>query len=334
MPSASGPSHSLKQHNTCVVYIPSYTGHPRRKSLDISAYGVSPNVDPIVQDLEKYDLMKHAMELEAYGMTVVPPEKMGVNDGFVERLRSAILGTCEKRSGIRINDHTTDEPDVRKMGARTWYLLGEDEAFAEAATNPRMLTLARWLCGQSACITAQTWIIKPPAEKVDPNPRVGLHSDAHGIPPGGGHIAHVCNASWLCTDYADAEDGPTVFVPGSHRYGRATLPHEAAMTMGDDAPFPLIPLIAKAGSLAIWHGATWHGSTPRTNRGLRVTLVQVFMRMHMRPHHLWEDVPPSFMDKYPELKRILGDPGYPFKESIDNIEGIQAFMNTGTDPYA
>ena len=99
-------------------------------------------------------------------------------------------------------------------------------------------------------------------------------------------------------------------------------------------PFPLIPLIAKAGSLAIWHGATWHGSTPRTNRGLRVTLVQVFMRMHMRPHHLWEDVPPPFMDKYPELKRVLGDPGYPFKESIDNMEGVLAFMNTGTDPYA
>ena len=121
-------------------------------------------MDPIVQDLEKYDLLEHAMELEAYGMTVVPPEKMGVDDGFVERLRSAILGTCEKRSGIRINDHTTDEPDVRKMGARTWYLLGEDEAFAEAATNPRMLSLARWLCGRSACLTAQTWIIKPPAE--------------------------------------------------------------------------------------------------------------------------------------------------------------------------
>ena len=302
--------------------------------MDISEYGVSPNADPIVRNLEEYGLLQHAVELQAYGITVVPPEKMGVDDAFVERLRSAILGTCEKRSGVRIDDHTTDEPDLRKMGARTWYLLHEDEAFAEAATNPRMLTLVRWLCGQSACLTAQTWIIKPPAENVEPNPRVGLHSDAHGIPPGGGHIAHVCNASWLCTDYAGPEDGPTVFVPGSHRYGRATLPHEASMTMGDNAPFPLVPLVGKAGSLAIWHGATWHGSTPRTNRGLRVTLVQVFMRMHMRPHHLWEDVPPSFLDKYPELKRVLGDPGYPFKESIDNMDGVMAFMNTGTDPYA
>ena len=45
--------------------------------MDISEYGVSPNADPIVRDLEKYDLLKHAVELEAYGMTVVPPEKMG-----------------------------------------------------------------------------------------------------------------------------------------------------------------------------------------------------------------------------------------------------------------
>ena len=302
--------------------------------MDISEYGVSPHADPIVRDLEKYDLLQHAVELKAYGMTVVPPEKMGVDSGFVERLRGALLRTCEKRSGVRIDDHTTDEPDIREMGARSWYLLHEDEAFAEAATNPRMLALVRWLCGQSACLTAQTWILKPPAEKVEPNPRVGLHSDAHGIPPGGGHIAHVVNASWLCTDYAGAEDGPTVFVPGSHLYGRATLPHEATMTMGEDAPFPLVPLIGKAGSLALWHGGIWHGSTPRSNPGLRITLVQVFMRMHMRPHHFWEDVPPAFLEKYPELNRVLGEPGYPFKESIDNMEGVLQFMKTGTDPYA
>ena len=302
--------------------------------MDISEYGVSPNADPIVRDLEEYGLLQHAVELQAYGLTVVPPEKMGVDDGFVERLRSAILGTCEKRSGVRIDDHTTDEPDLRKMGARTWYLLHEHEAFAEAATNPRMLALVRWLCGQSACLTAQTWIIKPPVAEVKPNPRVGLHSDAHGIPPGGGHIAHAANASWLCTDYNGAEDGPTVFVPGSHHYGRATLPHEAAMGLGDESPFKVFPLIGKAGSLPLWHGATWHGTTTRTNADLRVTLVQVFMRMHMRPIHTWDDVSPQLMEKYPELKRVLGEHAYPFRENIDNPETVAPFMKTGTDPFA
>ena len=169
---------------------------------------------------------------------------------------------------------------------------------------------------------------------MDPAASVGLHSDAHGIPPGGGHIAHVCNASWLCTDYNGAEDGPTVFVPGSHHYGRATLPHEAAMGLGDDSPFNVFPLIGKAGSLALWHGATWHGTTPRTNPGLRITLVQVFMRMHMRPIHMWDDISPQLMEKYPELQRVLGDHTYPFRENIDKPETVAPFMMTGTDPYA
>ena len=39
-------------------------------------------------------------ELQAYGMTVVPKEKMGVDDDFVERLRGAILRACEKRNGV------------------------------------------------------------------------------------------------------------------------------------------------------------------------------------------------------------------------------------------
>ncbi len=303
--------------------------------MDISEYGVSPNADPIVRDLVQYNLLKHAVELEAYGMTVVPPEKMGVDADFVERLRNAILRTCEQRHGVKISDHTIDEPDPEKISAKPWLLLEEDEAFVEAATNPRMLTLLRWLCGQSVCLTGQAYIIKPPTkDAVEPGASVGLHSDAHGIPPGGGHIAHAANASWLCTDYNGAEDGPTVFVPGSHHYGRATLPHEAAMGLGDESPFKVFPLIGKAGSLALWHGATWHGTTTRTNPGLRVTLVQVFMRMHMRPIHTWDDVSPQLMEKYPELKRVLGEHAYPFRENIDNPETVAPFMKTGTDPFA
>ena len=94
--------------------------------MDISEYGVSPNADPIVRDLVKYDLLKHAVELQAYGMTVVPKEKMGVDDEFVERLRGAILRACEKRNGVAINDHTADEPDPKQIGKNSWYLLQED----------------------------------------------------------------------------------------------------------------------------------------------------------------------------------------------------------------
>ena len=296
--------------------------------MDIADYQSQPSLDPLMKDLDQYGLVKHALELDAYGFTVIPKETMGVDDDFVERLRGAILRTCERRNGVQIEDHTIAEAD-KGFFKNSWYLLQEDDVFVEAALNPRALTIARWLLGQSAMLAGHTWIIKPPTERA-----LGLHSDAHGIPPGGGHIAHVANLSWLCTDYAGAQDGPTVFVPGSHRYGRATLPHESKI---EDSPFPTVPLQAEAGSLAVWHGATWHGSTPRTTPGLRVTLVQVFMRMHMRPIHLWQrdELDPGLLERFPELERVLGlEHLYPYKEHNDSPQRVGPFMRTGTDPFA
>ena len=180
---------------------------------------------------------------------------------------------------------------------------------------------------QSVILAGHTWIVKPQTEH-----GLGLHSDAHGIPPGGGHIAHVANLSWLCTDYAGAEDGTTVFVPGSHRFGRATLPHESSL---DNNPFPVVPLEGEAGSLAVWHGSTWHGSTPRSNPGLRVTLVQVFMRM--RPIHNWkrDEINSDLLERYPESEGVLGlESLYPYKEHNDHPERVGPFMKTDTDPFA
>ena len=122
-------------------------------------------------------------------------------------------------------------------------------------------------------------------------------------------------------------------MPGSHRFGRATLPHETDL---DSTPFKWVPLIGKAGSLAIWHGGTWHASVPRTNPGLRVTLVQVYMRRHMRPIHLWEDqISDNLMEKFPDLKRVLGvDHMYPFGMEGDEKGRSARMMETGTDPFA
>ncbi len=295
--------------------------------MNLNEYGVYPDVDKLMVELEKYDLFPHVVELEAYGMTIVPPEKMHTSPGFVDRLRTAIITACEKRNGIKIGDHRT-AVTTREATRNGWDLLEEDDVFVEAAINPVNLALVRWLLGQSAVFSGQTWIIK--AQGGD---GLGLHSDSHGIPPGAGQIAHMCNASILCTDYDSSADGPTVFVPGSHHYGRATLPHESDMSK---TPFKYVPLIAKAGSLAIWNGATWHASEKRTNPGLRVTLVQSYMRSYMRPQHLYEtDTSPQLLQKYPELERVIGKPLYPYANSQNpDPARIAPFLRTGTDPFA
>ena len=52
--------------------------------MDIASYEASPYVDPLMQDLERYDLMKHALELEAYGLTVIPRGEDGHHQGLSE----------------------------------------------------------------------------------------------------------------------------------------------------------------------------------------------------------------------------------------------------------
>jgi hypothetical protein len=295
----------------------------------IADYGVSEFADPVVRELEKYDLFRHVVELEAYGMTVVPPQTMRTAPGFIERLREAILRTCEKRNGVAIGDwRTANAPTSDALASNSWNLLEEDEVFVEAAINPVQMALVRWLLGQSAIFSGHTWIIKGRESR-----SLSLHSDSHGIPPGAGQIAHMCNASWICTDYDGPEDGPTVFVPGSHKYGRATLPHETDL---ETSPFKTFPLIAEAGSMAIWNGATWHASVPRTNPGLRITLVQNYMRTYMRPQHVYDgDVSPQLLQKYPDLGRIVGAPLYPYKDpNGPDRSRIAPFIRAGTDAFA
>jgi len=295
--------------------------------MNISDYGSAPDTDDIVKSLDRFNLMRHAVELEAYGMTVVPPESMQSSPGFIDRLRSAILRVCEKRNGIEIGDYrTASKVDLRSY-LNTWHLLEEDEVFVEAAINPVVLTLVRWLCGQSAVFSGQTWIIKPQG-----GGGIGLHSDSHGLPPGSGTIAHMCNASWICTDYESEADGPTVFVPGSHRYGRATLPHESKL---ENTGFKWFPLIARAGSLAIWNGATWHASVGRTSPGLRVTLVQNYMRNYMRVQHNYEGTSPQLLEKFPELARVIGKALYPYENpNMPDPPRIAPMMRAGTSPFA
>ena len=295
--------------------------------MTIAELGTAPATDSVMLELEKYGLVQYALELTAYGVTIIPPEKMRPAPGFVDRLKSAILRTCERRNNLEIGDPDNCTMRFSTLNQRIWNLLKEDEVFVEAVTNPCTLAMARWLLGSSCVLSSTNWIIKPRNRAP-----LNLHSDAHGIPPGGGHIAHTANLSWLCTDYTGTDDGPTVFVPGSHRYGRATLPHEQDL---ETTPFKTISLNAKAGSMAIWHGGTWHGAMPREEIGLRVTLVLNYMRRHMRPIHEWtaDDFSPEIRAKYPEIERILPPRFYPWEDENEHPERGEALIRTGTDPF-
>jgi hypothetical protein len=51
--------------------------------MALADYKVYPDVDNLMAAIKQYDLFENVVELEAYGMTVVPPEKMQSGDEFV-----------------------------------------------------------------------------------------------------------------------------------------------------------------------------------------------------------------------------------------------------------
>ncbi len=178
--------------------------------MDLPNLGTNPELDDIMQRARKYDIEENLLDLAMYGFTVVPPEKLGTTE-LTGRLRTAILKVYEDRSGHKIDDWQTFDGKMKKF--QNWGWLLEDDVFLEAMHNPVYQTIGQFLTGMSGFLAGAAVILKTRQQEFD----LPLHSDSHGVPPPWPSFAAYANLSWLLTDYLDAEDGPTVLVPGSQR---------------------------------------------------------------------------------------------------------------------
>ena len=77
--------------------------------MDIAALNTSPDLDSLMTDIARYDVTQHALELQMYGFTVVPPEKLGVDEAWTARLRDAVIRTYQKRYDVEIGDYTESD---------------------------------------------------------------------------------------------------------------------------------------------------------------------------------------------------------------------------------
>jgi hypothetical protein len=271
------------------------------------------------QDVQRLELEAHVAELETLGYTIVPPE-VAAPDGLAERLREAILDVAERRTGVRPRldgDPRYANPAV-PFGQNLAYLLFEDDAFQEAVLNPVVLTLVTHLLGANAILSNCLAFLKGPGEE-----DLALHSDNVYIPSPFPVHAQVCNATWLLTDYS-RDDGALCFVPGSHQFARHPKAGEALAER--------VPVTAPAGSLAFWHGHTWHGAFARRRPGIRMNLINAFMRMYMRPQEPYaENVTPAQLARRPpRFATLLGQHvGYGWKEEGPDYRRLGANPGQG-----
>lgn len=241
----------------------------------------------VVQRAHALGLANNLAELDEKGYTVM-------HDAFSDKFAD------ELRKEAHLN-HDAAPPDV---GFRATMLLKRGALWEEAVIHPWVLTLAEYLLGRGCLIYQSDSIIKGPG--LDTHP--GLHAD-YGASRVAEPFPEYCveaTAVWAIDDF-DEPAGPTVIVPGSFR-NRRQVPPGTTREGGVLIEMP-------KGSIAFWHGASWHGAMPRQREGKRTSLHNAYARFFMRPLERYDDIDQEIVDRNPPAFSTLCGLDDPFGKS-------------------
>jgi hypothetical protein len=245
-------------------------------------------------------LESNIAEYEAFGFTVIEPEKTGAPKDFCKRLLDVTMSVADKedRAAVAHNNHENRPA----YGRQLFHLLAKDPIYTEAMMNPIVQTMGKYMMGESMRLLSMVAFVKD-----TPARSTHVHTDSVGVPSPLPAYGSVCNISWILTDYTK-EKGTLCFVPGSHRFCRHPTDLDQPKFMGgvgDDDMYT--PLIAKPGSLAIFHGNMWHGSYPKTTNELRAHVVVGFCRNYYNPAESYDDLDEAIVQRGgPDFARQVG----------------------------
>jgi hypothetical protein len=265
-------------------------------------------VQQLWPELRRLDLETQIAELAVQGYTILPPEKVAPPD-YIAALRCAVLKVSERRTGVApdLAAGATHAGGAHPLGQFMRYVLFEDSVFEPVLTNPVLLGLITYLVGFDALLSLNDAMVKGPG-----GAQLAIHNDNGDLStPVYADQPQTANINLLLNDYEEGS-GPIAFLPGSHLFRRQPTPAEMADLIGE-----MVPVIAPAGSAVIWPANTWHMAFPRTDLGLRLTLLYDFCRGHLQTQSPFRaDVTPEALARNPprfaQLMHVNGV--FPFRE--------------------
>ncbi len=266
--------------------------------MEIGEWPSVPELTALYRQARELGLETNIAELEAFGFTVVEPDKLAP-PAFQKELRAAMdaLLESEDADAVALNTIEPRPVDARQL----FHLPAKGDVFARALLNPTMLTLAKYLCGTSLRLFSTVAFVKS-----QPGFATRLHSDEVGAPPPLPSAGHMCNASWLLTDYT-RQNGCLALVAGSHRFCRHPTASDQPKVLGGTADDICIPIEAPAGSLLIFHGNMWHGAYPKQDSSLRAHIAFAYARNYVTPAEDFDDVAEDVVERYGgEFADLLG----------------------------
>jgi hypothetical protein len=285
-------------------------------------------------EIRELGLEPYVMELEVEGLTVVPPEVHGVSMDRIDELQQRILAEARNMTGV---DFDLDKGPLSELefppasqglaalsGAEddhqpTQFLIQQlghvDRMFRDLAVNPVALALIRYMIGkETARFSSFNSFVKWQGD-FGYGPMLGLHCDQGGVPLPWGRTALTANTNWMLTDYTK-EGGALAYVPGSHR----NVSHPMQPMASKNA----VAVEGKKGSVAVFHGATWHGAFPKQTPGMRLSIANYYRHMMVTSQ---EDIKGSFpreladdCDRPDEFKTLCGfDDRFPYKSQTQPV---------------
>ncbi|MEU5304224.1 phytanoyl-CoA dioxygenase family protein [Streptomyces noursei] len=283
---------------------PEFIIYPRKRAYTM----VNPPLDALnpvgtdallLEAAQKLGLTQHLLELELNGFTVVPPEKVASPE-FTAALRDAVLETHRRRTDTGTYVERMQQSATHGLGDLMPKILWDDPIFETALMNPVVQTLARAMAGHTCRISVFEGAVKAKGDT-----DLTFHADTAMTEPYP-IVPQHCNVTYALSDYS-REHGSTMFVPGSHKLLRQPVMGEVtqelssrdrpASLFGTGIPEP-VAVECPAGSIIAWYGATWHGASPRTVDGHRISMLMYFCRWYLKPQtKMWLDMPEGALER-------------------------------------
>jgi ectoine hydroxylase-related dioxygenase (phytanoyl-CoA dioxygenase family) len=212
-----------------------------------------------------------------------------IEPALLERIRGRVN---ELNQGERNAGNAFLESDG--VNQRVFNLVNKGEVFEEIVQHPSVMAVMNGLLGGDFILSGFSSNTTAPGGE-----EMVLHSDSGYVPPPHPEYLLAANAIWMLDEFTD-ENGGTRYVPGSHK-----------LRTNPDAgkSYDTVPIIGKAGSLAILHGYTWHKtganvSRNSTRRALFAYYVRPFLRV--QENHIVSVREEVWHRASPALRHLLG----------------------------
>jgi ectoine hydroxylase-related dioxygenase (phytanoyl-CoA dioxygenase family) len=296
--------------------------------MDIGDWKATRELSTVYRRARELGLESNIAELDAFGFTIVPPEK-AAPPGFAQRFLERTMAVVAAEDPMLVD--TFKRADRAAAGRQLYHLLEKDPIFIEALMSPVALTLAKYMMGDSCRLSSTVALVKE-----GPSSPTVMHTDSIAVPPPLPYFGSVLNASWILTDYRK-ETGTFYVVPGSHRYCRHPTKQDQPTYLGGTADDDLgIPIDARPGSLFVFHGNLWHATYPKLDDALRVHVIMMFCRNYMQPSEDLSDLSDETVQAHgPEFARLVSREAWQgYASQGPNIDRMRAVDRLKITPTA